>query len=201
MSMACGSCGAGIASGALSCRRCGAEVPRSQEDRAEIQAERLVSAATDQVKQGSGILGGLLHLSMIVSAIPGLSFIVLFPVGCALLLPDVPGRQHARACCWFCLDMTLLFVALLVVGGLSSLGLIAGAAVTATVHGSGWGDGVSQAAGFSAVTFFIILVVGYLAIAIRWIKHSLVAASAARDGGWHTYPVVFIAPRRTREHG
>lgn len=202
MSMACGSCGAGIASGALSCRRCGAEVPRSQEDRAEIHAERLVSAASDQVKQGSGIFGALLHVSMVVAAIPGLNFIILFPIVCALFLPDVPGRKHARACCWFWLDLVLLSVALVFLGFLSMLGLIVGAAVTASVHGSGWGAGVSQAAAFAVEKVLgLIIFLGCILLLIRWIKCSIYAASAARDGGWYTYPVVFIAPRRTREHG
>jgi len=200
MSMACASCGAGITSGTLSCRRCGAEVPRSQEDRAEIHADRVISEATEQVKQGAGTFGALLHLCMLGSAI-GLGFLAFVPLGCALLMPDVPGRQHARASCWFVLDLMLISIALSVVCGVAALALVIGASVTATVHGSQWSDGVGNSAGFATFWFFIAFFLGYLAIAVRWIKHSFMAASAARDGGWHTYPVIFIAQRRTREHG
>ncbi|MEY4169462.1 MAG: hypothetical protein RLZ94_535 [Actinomycetota bacterium] len=201
MSMECNACGAAITGGALSCRRCGAEVPRSQDDRAAIHAERAVSAATEQIKQGSGTFGAILHISMLASMIPALNWIWLFPVGCALLMPDVPGRMHARACCWFWVDSIITLAVVVLVGLITLLALVAGSAVTGAVHGSDWGAAIQQGGEVGGGVFVLIIAVGYVVVLIRWIKHAFAAASAARDGGWHTYPVLFIAQRRTREHG
>lgn len=196
MSSQCTGCGSAIEGGTLKCRRCGTEVPRDSSERVVIKTTALLADAGQKLGQGAGILGFLIHASVVLCCV--IPFLILFPLVCAFGLSDVPARRHARACLWFVLDCYIGYLAALCVGLLLLIACIGGAALGGVVHFSTYSSAVMRGAavgGFLGYISAILMIV----IVVRCVKNVFVAAGVARDGGWHTYPVLFVSRNRTEQ--
>jgi hypothetical protein len=152
------------------------------------------------------MFGALVHLTVLMGMVPALWWMSFVPLGCAVLLPPGRGRQYSRACCWFNLDMLIVASIGLVVVVLAALAFIGGALLTMpSVPESEAGQSigvfrlgslVGPLALWMGIIAFSIM---YLWIFVRTVRHTIAAAAAARDGGWHVYPLLFISQTKTEE--
>lgn len=193
----CGSCGAGIGPSDLACKRCGAQVPRSADDKNAIQTGQLVSGVVTDFKAGQGPWGFFIHAAFLIGCI--IPIFVWVPVLVAFVFRDGGARRHARACLWFTLDRWLAgtVVAFCLFGSLL-FGAILGAAI-----GSASGKGSFQSqfmagGGFGLIATACILGAMEICIYVSSLICYVRAAAAARDGGWFVYPVYLVDPWRTQ---
>ena len=199
MTSQCGGCGSAIEAGTLKCRRCGTEVSRKADERLGIQTGAFINGVGDKLKEGTGILGFLIHASAVLCLLPIFAWLILFPLICAFGLPDVPARYHARACLWFIVDCYIGYAVAVGLSIVAGLAVIVGAGIGGVIHFNNYrfGTRYSYVVGMSVIYIAIGLL--SVTIAIRCISHVFKAAAVARDGGWYTYPVLFVSRARTAQ--